>query len=99
MQQLHLDVLKVDQSLTAQLGHGPQARVFYQAIVAMGHALNMTITAEGVETLEQLDILNELACDEIQGFIIAKPLSANDFQLFLMEANSGNFRDRLQIAK
>lgn len=99
MQQLHLDVLKVDQSLTSKLGRGAPAKVFYQAIVAMGHALNMTITAEGVETLEQVDMLTELSCDEIQGFIVAKPLSPERFQQFLANAGNGNFRDRQTYAE
>lgn len=99
MQQLHLDVLKVDQSLTSKLGRGAPAKVFYQAIVAMGHALNMTITAEGVETLEQVDMLTELSCDEIQGFIVAKPLPSERFQQFLASAGTGNFRDRQTYAE
>ena len=93
MQLMHLDVLKVDQSLTAELEHGPQARLFYQAIVAMAHALDMSITAEGVETVEQLKILTNLDCDEIQGYIIARPLPAVDFQAFLRNAVGGTLHD------
>lgn len=93
MQLMHLDVLKVDQSLTAELEHGPRARLFYQAIVAMAHALDMSITAEGVETFKQLKILSDLDCDEIQGFVIARPLPAIDFQTFLRDSVGGSFRD------
>ncbi len=93
MQLMHLDVLKVDHSLTAELEHGPQARLFYQAIVAMAHALKMSITAEGVETPEQLRILTELDCDEIQGYVIARPLPALDFQAFLRAAVGGPLHD------
>lgn len=93
MQLMHLDVLKVDHSLTAKLEHGPQARLFYQAIVAMAHALDMCITAEGVETFEQLKILDALGCDEIQGFVVARPLSAGEFQAFLSASSDGVFGD------
>ena len=87
IQYLHLDVLKIDQSLTAKLGKGPEAEMVYAAIVAMGHAMGMSITAEGVETEEQLQILGDLHCDDIQGFLIAHPLPGNLFQEFLMRAN------------
>ena len=86
MQYFHLDVLKIDQSLTAKLGKGPEAEVVYAAIVAMGHAMGMSITAEGVETEEQLKILGELRCDDIQGFLIVHPLPGDLFQEFLMRS-------------
>ena len=94
VQHFQLDVLKVDQSFTAKLGKGPQAKIFYEAIVAMGHALNMTITAEGVETREQLDMLGHMSCDEIQGFLIAKPLTGSAFQEFLKSFKPHEYRDR-----
>jgi len=43
-------------------------------MVSMAHALNMTMVAEGVETAEQLQLLQELGCDEVQGFFISRPL-------------------------
>ena len=99
MQHFHLDVLKIDQSLTAKLGEGHEAKVFYEAIVAMGHALSMSVTAEGVETREQLDILDELKCDEIQGFLIAKPLTGERFQEFLKDYKAHNYRDQYAHAE
>ena len=93
MQHFQLDVLKIDQSLTAKLGTGAEAKVVYAAIVAMGHALRMSITAEGVETQEQLKILGELDCDDIQGFLIAQPLPGERFQEFLKNFEAQNYRD------
>ncbi|MDB5825362.1 MAG: sensory box protein [Herminiimonas sp.] len=76
LQRLSLDVLKIDRAFTADLGITPESRVFYRAIVSMAHALGMTTVAEGVETAAQLQELRELGCDEIQGYLISKPLPA-----------------------
>ncbi|MFC5461470.1 EAL domain-containing protein [Massilia niabensis] len=74
LQRLRMDVLKVDRAFTAELGGPGQGRVFFQAIVSMAHALGMAVVAEGVETEAQLAILRELGCDEVQGYLISKPL-------------------------
>ena len=77
LQRLKMDVLKVDRAFTAQLGASKEGKVFFQAIVAMAHALGMSVVAEGVETAEQLAILQELDCNEVQGYFIARPLPAS----------------------
>ena len=70
---LKMDVLKVDRAFTNELEQG-EGRVFFEAIVSMAHALCMSVVAEGVETAAQLRILQELGCDEVQGYFIARPL-------------------------
>ncbi len=74
LQRLHMDVLKVDRAFTAELDGPGRGKVFFQAIVSMAHALGMEVVAEGVETEAQLAILRELGCDEVQGYLISKPL-------------------------
>ena len=76
LQKLRMDVLKVDRAFTSELGKSGEGRVFFQAIVSMAHALGMSVVAEGVETQAQLEILRELACNEVQGYLIARPLPA-----------------------
>lgn len=76
LQSLRMDVLKVDRAFTAQLGVTGEGKVFFQAIVSMAHALGMTVVAEGVETGQQLEILKELNCNEVQGYFISRPLPA-----------------------
>ncbi|PUA17492.1 EAL domain-containing protein [Glaciimonas sp. PCH181] len=78
LQRLDLDILKVDRAFTAKLGKGKEGEVFFMAIISMAHVLNMTVVAEGVETLEQLHILQELSCNEIQGFYVSRPLPSDD---------------------
>jgi EAL domain-containing protein (putative c-di-GMP-specific phosphodiesterase class I) len=52
-------------------------------VVNLGHGFNMKVTAEGVETEEQLAILRDIGCDEIQGYIHSRPLPADEFSSFL----------------
>jgi EAL domain-containing protein (putative c-di-GMP-specific phosphodiesterase class I) len=76
LQQLDLDVLKVDRAFTAQLGTGREGVAFFHAIVSMAHVLNMSVVAEGVESEDELRILRDLGCDEVQGYYVSKPLPA-----------------------
>lgn len=78
LQRLDMDVLKVHQAFTAQLGLTKDGEVFFTAIVSMAKALNMRVVAEGVETPAQLKILQTLACDEVQGCYISEALPAAD---------------------
>jgi diguanylate cyclase (GGDEF)-like protein len=78
LQRLNLNVLKVDRAFTSKLGIYREGDVFVRAIISMAHALGMSVVAEGVETEEQLRVLQGLDCDELQGFYISKPLPAAD---------------------
>ena len=83
---LDFDVLKVDRAFTRQLGKTDQGNVFFEAIITMAHALGMRVVAEGVERREQVAILRSLGCDEIQGFIVSKPLAPTTHQADLFRA-------------
>ncbi|MCU6433985.1 EAL domain-containing protein [Undibacterium sp. Jales W-56] len=76
LQRLDMDVLKIDRVFTSELTQSSEGGIFFKAIVSMAHALNMTVVAEGVETREQLHTLRELSCDELQGYLISRPLPA-----------------------
>jgi diguanylate cyclase (GGDEF)-like protein len=78
LQRMKMDVLKVDRAFTAELGKSREGTVFFQAIVSMAHALGMEVVAEGVENAEQLTILRALKCNEVQGYLIARPLPADE---------------------
>lgn len=73
-----IDKLKIDGSFVRDLHEDSDNAAVVSAIIAMGKSLRMTVTAEGVETLEQLKYLRERGCDEIQGFLLSKgvPLEA-----------------------
>ncbi|WP_176442472.1 bifunctional diguanylate cyclase/phosphodiesterase [Noviherbaspirillum humi] len=83
LQQLDVDVLKVDRSFTRNLADGEQSQAFFMTIVSMAHILDMQVVAEGVETVEQLEILQDLSCNEVQGYLISKPVPANEAEQFL----------------
>jgi diguanylate cyclase (GGDEF)-like protein len=78
LRRLELDGLKVDRAFTAQLCNGKEDEAFFLAILSMAHALGMSVVAEGVETMEQLRILQRLSCDEVQGYLISKPVPASE---------------------
>ena len=68
-----VDALKVDRSFVDGLGKDEQASVIVAAIVGLSHALGLSATAEGVETVEQLDALRDLGCDVAQGYYFGRP--------------------------
>jgi diguanylate cyclase (GGDEF)-like protein len=74
LKRLDMDGLKVDRAFTASLTQGAQDVSLFKAIVSMAHAIGMRVVAEGVETAEQLAILQQLGCDEVQGYYIARPV-------------------------
>ena len=67
--------LKIDRAFVTDLGSSEQARSIVRAIVQMAHSLQMRVVAEGVETEAQRDELVTLGCDELQGYLFAKPMS------------------------
>jgi diguanylate cyclase (GGDEF)-like protein/PAS domain S-box-containing protein len=78
LKQLPIDTLKIDRSFTNNLPDDREGVVIVQAIVAMAHSLGLRVTAEGVETREQLAMLRKMRCDEYQGFLFSKPIPADE---------------------
>ncbi len=71
------DKLKIDRSFVVSLeSGGDRARNILDTIIALGHRLNMVVTAEGIETPAQARILSELACDQLQGYLFGRPMPA-----------------------
>jgi len=68
------DSIKIDKRFVQSLGKSERDRSVIQAIINMGNAMGMTVTAEGVETAEQLALLSDDQCHEVQGFLLSKPL-------------------------
>jgi len=80
-----IDTLKIDRSFVSDLCKDPHDTAIVRAIITLGHALDLTVIAEGVETRDQLESLNELECDVVQGFLFSKALSSDDFEELLIE--------------
>jgi diguanylate cyclase (GGDEF)-like protein len=77
---LSFDGLKIDRAFIVQLGKTEGGIVIVRAIVTMARALAMRVVAEGVETMEQVDMLRALDCDEIQGYLISKAMPPAESQ-------------------
>ena len=81
------DGIKIDRSFIAGLDQSQSSEAIVNAIVSMGHALSLTVTAEGIETVAQLGKLTALACDQAQGFYLGRPMAPLLFQQVVRDAN------------
>ena len=79
-----VDQLKIDQSFVRDIVHKPGDAAITEAIVTMGHGLGLGVIAEGVEDEKQLAILQGQECDEIQGYLFSRPLSAEQMTAYLL---------------
>jgi diguanylate cyclase (GGDEF)-like protein len=77
LQSFPLDTLKIDRSFVERAG-SQEGVAILRAIVLMAHTLRMNVVAEGVETEAQLELLRKIGCDEAQGFLIARPVLADE---------------------
>ena len=77
------DVMKIDQRLIFPLTRSEVSRRMVKSIIEIGQALDIKVTAEGVETLEHAHLLGELGCDTLQGYYFAKPMAISDLAKFL----------------
>ena len=73
-----LDAIKIDRSFIQELGQGTQHHRIVQTILALAKHLGMKVTAEGIETLEQFNLLRRLNCDMGQGYYFSRPLAVPD---------------------
>ncbi len=85
LRRLPLNKLKIDRSFVRDITHDPSAALLTREIVAIAHALNLTVVAEGVEHEAELAFLVQNGCDEVQGYYFSRPLPAADIR-HLLEA-------------
>ncbi|WP_392891068.1 putative bifunctional diguanylate cyclase/phosphodiesterase [Pseudomonas migulae] len=86
-----IDVLKIDQSFIRGLSNDSNDAALVSAIISLGRSLNLTIIAEGVETLEQLDFLKAHQCEEGQGYYFSKPVEPDAFARYLESVKPAPF--------
>lgn len=86
LHRLPLDVLKIDRYFVQGLGSEPDAAVIVSAIIDLAHALGLIVIAEGVESKDQLAVLEELGCDQALGFYFSEPREAAAFDQTLSRA-------------
>jgi diguanylate cyclase (GGDEF)-like protein len=98
LRKLPANELKIDRSFVLDLEHSAEARKIAEAVVQLAQSLNLKVVAEGVETDAQYRILREFGCDQLQGYLFAKPMSAKALALWAMDdvgPRSIQFRESL----
>ena len=79
LQAFPFDKIKIDRAFVINLGRNPQSAAIVRAVIDLGHGLEMSIVAEGVETEAQLAFLAEEGCDAVQGYLIGRPAPIGQF--------------------
>jgi diguanylate cyclase (GGDEF)-like protein/PAS domain S-box-containing protein len=85
LKQFKVYKLKIDQSFIRDIAENSEDKTIVNTIINMAHSLNMITIAEGVETAEQLSLLRENGCNEIQGYLYSKPIPAKAFQEYVQQ--------------
>jgi EAL domain-containing protein (putative c-di-GMP-specific phosphodiesterase class I) len=75
---LPIDALKIDRSFVIRMTDDPQNTAIVTTIISLAHSLDLKVIAEGVETPQQAQLLRLLKCDQAQGYLVARPLPADD---------------------
>jgi EAL domain-containing protein (putative c-di-GMP-specific phosphodiesterase class I) len=85
LRQLPFTELKIDRFFIEDAPMSNDSALIVKSIIDLAHGLNLTVTAEGIETAEQLKLLRELGCDVAQGFFVARPLEPDALQGWIVE--------------
>jgi len=93
------DKLKIDRSFVSSIGEDETARNVLEAITKLGDMLNLKVTAEGVETIEQAKMLQQMSCTHFQGFYFGKPLPGADLPAYLVNELNENISEKVQDSK
>ena len=80
---MEMDYLKLDMVFIQNELEKPAEHSILNYIIGMAHGMGLSVVAEGVETQEHMDRLRELKCDYVQGYYIARPMPAEEFEIFL----------------
>lgn len=83
LKKFKVDRIKIDRSFIKRLGEDPEATAIVQAVIALGHAMALSVTAEGVETEEQGCLLQVAGCNELQGFLYSRPVLESELDLIV----------------
>jgi diguanylate cyclase (GGDEF)-like protein/PAS domain S-box-containing protein len=94
LQKLPIDTLKVDRSFIRRADTEPQDAALIGAIVSMARVLGLRVAIEGVETAQQLALLREMGCDEVQGNLMSPPVAAGEVPALLRELERGGSASR-----
>lgn len=94
LQRFPINRLKIDQSFAQDVTHNSANASITRAIVSLAHSMNLSVLAEGVETKEQLALLRQQGCDEVQGHLYGRPMPGEKFEQLLSRATPRKRRKR-----
>jgi diguanylate cyclase len=92
------DKIKIDRSFLESVEATGESVVLIESVVNLGRALGLTVTAEGVETIEQMRLLQAIGCHEMQGFLFSKPVAAADISLLVAASAAKQRREDRAVA-
>ncbi len=95
LKHLPLDTLKIDRSFLQDILTDSYDKTIVKTIIAMAHSMELKVTAEGVETEEQLALLRQYECDEIQGYLFSRPMSAEDVTEILRKGRNSHVYQKI----
>ncbi|MEN8906657.1 MAG: EAL domain-containing protein, partial [Clostridiales bacterium] len=88
LKKLPIDMLKIDKSFVNELSTGKDEQAIAKAVIELAHSMRLVVTAEGVETVEQLEFLKKYNCDKVQGYLFSKPVPACELEVMLKKQGS-----------
>lgn len=83
LRRFKVDKIKIDRSFTQNLAQDDEAAAIVTSVVTLGHAMGLTVTAEGVESEDQMRLLSAAGCNELQGFLFSNPLPEQEITVIL----------------
>jgi EAL domain-containing protein (putative c-di-GMP-specific phosphodiesterase class I) len=97
LKRFKIDTLKIDRSFVSSLPGSSDDKAIATAVIALARGLDMSVVAEGVETVAQADLLRELGCDDMQGYLLSRPLPAAELVDWLNKRNREEARRKLAL--
>lgn len=98
LQQIPAHIVKIDRSFISHLDTDERGRVLVKSMISMAHDLDYRVVGEGVETHAAYSILADMGCDEVQGYLVAKPLEVEAFEAWLEQSPWGRQRPETKSA-
>ena len=78
LNEFQIDVIKVDRSFVVSAAEDPAKIPIVAGIIALGHGLNASVITEGIETIEQRELITDLGCNLVQGYLFARPMAPDE---------------------
>ena len=99
IKRFNIDTLKIDRSFVQSLPDNDEDVAIAAAVIALGRSMKMCVVAEGVETQEQAQLLRELGCDEMQGYLLGRPMPGGDFAAWFLDYRRNRPRRRSRASR